>query len=332
MPADGPLVIAHRGASGYRPEHSRAAYELAIAMGCGAVEPDVVPTQDGVLVVRHENEISGTTDVADRPEFADRRTTKAFLGVRQTGWFTEDFTWDELSTLRVRERLPKLRSGSAAHDGAEPMLRLSDVLAVSADAERPVGVVVEIKHDAYFRSIGFDLAQLVDDELSASGWSVGGALPAPLTIESFEPGVLDRLRSRGRAADYVFLLEASGAPPDLIAERGAEAPSYAEIATPAGLDRWAAGYDGISVAKSMLLGPEASGEAGRALVGAAHERGLGVYTWTCRPENAFLAPRFRGPGGKAAFGDYAGEWGVIRETGVDGVFADHTDLALDAFR
>ena len=123
-----PLVIGHRGASGYRPEHSRSAYDLALAMGVDAVEPDVVVSKDGVLVVRHENEISGTTDVADRPEFAARRTTKKVDGSALTGWFTEDFTWEELATLRCRERLPQIRPSSASFDDQQPLLRLRDVL------------------------------------------------------------------------------------------------------------------------------------------------------------------------------------------------------------
>src|SRR5690606_17716300 len=150
MPRRSPLVIGHRGAPGYRPEHSRSSYELALAMGVDAVEPDVVATRDGVLVVRHENEISGTTDVADRPEFAARRTTKRIDGQALTGWFTEDFTWDELSTLRTRERLPRLRPSSASFDDAQPILRLTDLLdlvrAGSDEHGREIGVVLEVKH------------------------------------------------------------------------------------------------------------------------------------------------------------------------------------------
>ena len=166
-----PLVIGHRGASGYRPEHTRSAYELAIALGADAVEPDLVASRDGVLVLRHENEISGTTDVADRPEFADRRTTKRIEGADVTGWFTEDLTWAELSTLTVRERLPELRPRSAEHDGTGGMLRLSDLLRFLDAADRPVGLVAEIKHAAYFESIGLPLDALVADELQAAGWA-----------------------------------------------------------------------------------------------------------------------------------------------------------------
>src|SRR5690349_12856866 len=216
MPRPRPLVIGHRGASGYRPEHSRSSYALAFAMGVDAVEPDVVVSRDGVLVVRHENEISGTTDVADHPEFADRRTTKTVDGAELTGWFTEDFTWDELATLRCRERLPKIRPNSASFDDQQPVLRLRDVLDLIREAGleqgREIGVVLEIKHATYFAGLGFDVAALVADELKDAGWSRG---ELPLVIESFESTVLAALRGRGIPATYIYLLEAAGRPFDL---------------------------------------------------------------------------------------------------------------------
>src|SRR3954468_15754420 len=149
-----PLVIGHRGASGHRPEHTRAAYELAFQLGADAVEPDLVATKDGVLVLRHENEISGTTDVAERAEFADRRTTKEIDGSALTGWFTEDFTWTELSTLRARERLGAIRQTNATFDGRYPLLRMRDLFELvdhaSDDAARLLGIVAELKHATYF--------------------------------------------------------------------------------------------------------------------------------------------------------------------------------------
>lgn len=162
------LVIGHRGASGYRPEHTIAAYELAFAQGADAVEPDIVLSRDGVPVVRHENEISGTTDVADRPEFAGRRTTKSIDGESITGWFTEDFTWAELSSLRVRERLARVRPQSAAYDGRFGILRLSDVLRLVDDAATDSArtAVVELKHATYFDSLGMPLAEIVASELA----------------------------------------------------------------------------------------------------------------------------------------------------------------------
>jgi len=333
-PQPRPLVIGHRGAPGYRPEHSRSSYDLALAAGVDAVEPDVVVTRDGVLVVRHENEISGTTDVADRAEYADRRTTKTIDGVELTGWFTEDFTAAELSGLRCRERLPKLRPASAAFDDREPVLRLRDVLDLVQDAARaqgrPVGVVVEIKHATYFAGLGWDVAELLRTELRAAGWD-DGALP--LVIEAFESTVLADVRASGIPADLVYLLEAAGKPFDLVSRLGADAPEYRDAVTPAGLDALVGRVDAISVDKRMILAPDALGRpTGPApFVADAHDRGLRVFTWTARPENAFLVGRFRGRGGKAAFGDYEGEWRMLADAGVDGVFVDHADLGVAFF-
>lgn len=335
MPWPTPLVIGHRGAPGYRPEHSRSSYDLALSMGVDGVEPDIVVSSDGVLVVRHENEISGTTDVADRVEFAARRTTKTIDGAELTGWFTEDFTWDELSTLRCRERLPKLRASSASFDDEQPVLRLRDVLdlvrVASLEQGREIGVVLEIKHVTYFASIGWDVAALVAEELSEAGWAAG---ELPLTIEAFESTVLHRLQERGIPATYIYLLEAAGRPFDLVSTLGKDAPTYRQTASPAGLDALVGTVDGISVAKRMILAPDKLGRTAgpSSLVADAHARGLRVFTWTCRPENSFLIAQFRRRGGAAAFGDWEGEWAVIRDAGVDGVFVDHPDLGVAFFR
>ena len=304
-------------------------------MGADAVEPDVVVSRDGVLVVRHENEISGTTDVADRLEFADRRTTKTIDGAELTGWFTEDFTWDELSTLRCRERLPKLRATSASFDDQQPVLRLRDVLdlvrAASLERGRELGVVLEIKHATYFSSIGWDVAALVDAELREAGWAAG---ELPLTIESFESTVLYALQERGIPAMYIYLLEAAGRPFDLVTARGKAAPTYRQTAQPEGLDALVGRVDGVSVDKRVILAPDKLGRltGPSAVVADAHARGLRVFTWTCRPENSFLLGQFRTRGGAAAFGDWESEWAVIRDAGVDGVFVDHADLGVAFFR
>lgn len=327
VPRKSPLVIGHRGAPGYRPEHSRSSYELAFAMGVNAVEPDVVATKDGVLVVRHENEISGTTDIARHPEFADRRTTKRVDGQALTGWFTEDFTWAELATLRCRERLPEVRTSSATFDDTQPILRLTDLLDLvresSVEHGREIGVVLEVKHATYFASIGLELAPLIARDLRATGWADG---ELPLIIESFESTVLDRLRELRIAASYVYLIEAAGRPYDLLVAQGKQAMSYKATVKPAGLDSLIGRVDGISVSKKMLLAP------GNTIVDDAHARGLKVFTWTCRPENGFLSPEFRAGGGKAAYGDYESEWRVIAATGVDGVFVDQPDLGVGFFR
>ena len=324
-----PVVIGHRGAPGYLPEHSRGSYLRAIAEGVDAVEPDVVPSSDGVLVVRHENEISGTTDVLTRPEFAERRTSKIVDGERLTGWFVEDFTWEELRTLHCRERIPALRPDSAAHDDTEPLLRLRDVLDLARQGG--VGVVLEIKHAAFFARLGFDLAGLVDAELRAAGWRDA---EDALVIESFEPLVLAWLRERGIRIPLVQLIDAQGAPWDLRERDGADAASYASMLTAAGLDVLAGEVQGISPDKRSVLAPDERGVArGPArFVREAQDRGLRVFTWTCRPENAFLLPAYRGPGGDAAFGDWRREWAVLRDTELDGVFVDHPDLGVEFFR
>lgn len=327
VPKNSPLVIGHRGAPGYRPEHTRSSYELALAMGVDAVEPDIVSTRDGVLVVRHENEISGTTDVADHAEFADRKTTKKVDGISLTGWFTEDFTWAELRTLRSRERLPDVRPSSASFDDTQPILTLIDVLDLVRDGSlehgREIGVVLEIKHATYFAEIGLDLAPLIERDLRAAGWAEGAW---PLAIEAFESTVLAQLRERSISASYVYLIESKGKPFDMVAALGRSAASYADTVKPEGLDRLVGVVDGISVSKRMLL------KRGRALVDDAHARGLRVFTWTARPENHFLEKEHRGPGGRDAFGDYEAEWGRIARTGVDGVFVDHPDLGVEFFR
>jgi glycerophosphoryl diester phosphodiesterase len=333
-----PQVIAHRGASAYRPEHTLAAYRLAIALGADAIEPDIVPTKDGQLILRHENEIGGTTDIAERPEFADRRRTQTIDGERVTGWFTEDFTWAELATLRARERLPELRQASARFDGRYPILRLRDLVSLLDGANRPVRMVAELKHATHFASIGLPLDELFAAELA--GW--GGR--EQLAVESFEQTVLGQVRARGVDAEYVYLLERRGAPADLVALHGATAPSYASQLTDAGLLELARDVDGISPEVALIV-KAAAGSAGRgdanwrmlghglaasSLVARAHDRGLRVYTWTLRAENRFLPAPCRVGTAKAAHGDWLHFFRAVMATGLDGVFADQPDLALEA--
>jgi glycerophosphoryl diester phosphodiesterase len=327
---ESPLVIAHRGASGYRPEHTTEAYELAIELGADAVEPDVVATKDGVLVVRHENELSGTTDVASHPEFATRRPTKIVDGLRLTGWFTEDFVWDELRTLRAVERLPRIRMRNAEFAAvSEPhILRLDDVIALVAAADRAVGLVAELKHATYFGSIGLPLSELLYDRLAASGW-----LDDPrLTVESFELGVLRELRGRGILAPLVFLVDSAGAPADEVALRGGSSMPYREYLTLPHLARLADTVDGISVDKRLLTKTDGAGNLVRAnnLVDRAHAAGLTAFCWTLRAENEFLAPNLRLARSVDGFGDWMAEFQLLMRTGIDAVFADQPDLALRA--
>ncbi|SEH69565.1 MULTISPECIES: glycerophosphodiester phosphodiesterase family protein [unclassified Leifsonia] len=343
-----PMVIGHRGAPGYRPEHTRGSYELALQLRADAVEPDIVATKDGVLVLRHENEISGTTDVAGHPEFADRRTTKEIDGVALTGWFTEDFTWDELSTLRARERIPALRQNSSTFDGHYPLLRLRDLLELIERAGeapgRSPGLVAELKHATYFEAAGLPLDELLLAEFAEAGWSDRPGV----VVESFERTVLGQLHARGFRGRRVYLLEGAGAPADRVAALGSSAPGYDSDLTLRGL--YALGsaaaspgdrVDGISVETSQVLssgsvsvalfGEDDAAEVGAVtsdLVDLAHSAGLAVFCWTLRPENGMLPPEFRTGGPEAEWGDWRRFFSILLHSGVDGVFADHPDLAV----
>ena len=345
-PRNAPVIIGHRGAPGYRPEHTRGSYELAFRLGADAVEPDLVATKDGVLVIRHENEISGTTDVADRPEFADRRTTKEVDGAALTGWFTEDFTWDELATLRARERIPALRQASSTFDGHYPLLRLRDLLELIdgvTDGSRAPGLVAELKHATYFEAAGLPLDELFTAELADAGW----ADPAGVVVESFERTVLAQVYERGFRGRRVYLLEDTGAPADRVAALGSSAPGYDTDLTLRGL--YALGsaaspadrVDGISVETTQVLssgsvsvalfGEDDAADVGAVtsdLVDLAHSAGLAVFCWTLRPENGMLPEEFRSGGAASDWGDWRRYFSILLHSGVDGVFADHPDLAV----
>ena len=324
MHALAPLVIAHRGASGYRPEHSRAAFELAIMLGAGALEPDLVATKDGVLVIRHENEISGTTDVADHAEFADLRTTKNIDGAPHTGWFTEDFTWAELATLRVDERLPKTRQANTTFNGTQPILRLSDLRGIIERAALPPIMVAELKHATYFESIGLPLDELFASEVAS--W----ATDENLVVESFEETVLHRVRERGVPGKTIYLIEDGHLPADVLARLGSIKPDNVDQLTDASIARLAGVVDGISVAKSLLFEKDADGDVVGAtdVVERAHAAGLLAYCWTLRPENRFLMGTFQDGIKARDWGNWRAEFELILSTGVDGVFADHPDLVL----
>jgi glycerophosphoryl diester phosphodiesterase len=320
-----PIVIAHRGASGYRPEHTRAAYELAIAQGADAVEPDLVPTSDGVLVIRHENEISGTTDVANHPEFADRRTTKLIEGAELTGWFTEDFTWDELATLRARERLVKTRPANTRYDGQEGILRLGDLIEIVEAADRAVMMVAELKHATYFESIGLAL-----DERFATGIAKW-ARPDNLVVESFEQTVLRQVQGRDVLGRFVFLADAEGAPADEVARNGSDARPFSDYLTDAGLSRLASEVDGVSVDKSLVLAAGHGHTLGTTdLVPRIRDFGLEAYAWTLRAENRFLPKSLRRGTRGREHGDWMREFQLVMSSGLDGVFADQPDLAIRA--
>ncbi|MEV5409065.1 glycerophosphodiester phosphodiesterase [Thermopolyspora sp. NPDC052614] len=328
-----PIVIGHRGASAFRPEHTLPSYETAIRMGADYIEPDLVSTKDHVLVARHENEISGTTDVADHPEFAARRTTKTIDGKRITGWFTEDFTLAELRTLRARERLPGLRPGNTAHDGTARVPTLEEVVRLAR--RHGVGVYPETKHPTYFDSIGLSLEEPLLKVLGRHGWK---DRDDPVFIQSFETGNLRALRKRTRLR-LVQLIGGKGAPYDLVAAK--DPRMYDHLITRAGLREIASYADGIGPATSRIFptGPDGRLLPATTLVRDAHRYGLVVHAWTVRPENAKLPLEFRRgdpdePGHRRARGDVAGWLELLFEAGVDGVFADDPAAARavrDAF-
>ncbi|MBX6381553.1 MAG: glycerophosphodiester phosphodiesterase [Microbispora sp.] len=308
-------MIAHRGASALRPEHTLPSYETAIALGADYIEPDLVPTRDHVLVARHENEISGTTDVASHPEFADRRTTKIIDGVAVTGWFTEDFTLAELRTLRAVERIPALRPGNAAFDGLARIPTFEEVVELAR--RHGVGVYPETKHPTYFASIGLPLEKPLLEVLARHGWR---DRDDPVFIQSFEPANLRELRGVTRLP-LIQLVAGSGAP-------------YDRMVTPGGLAEVATYADGIGVATSRVVptGPDGRLLAPTTLVRDAHEAGLDVHVWTVRDENAHLPADFRlgdpaSPAYPRATGDVAGWLAMLYELGVDGVFADNPGTA-----
>lgn len=324
-------VFAHRGASGYRPEHTLAAYALAIRLGADYIEPDLVSTKDGVLVARHENEISGTTDVADHPEFAQRKTTKTVDGVVETGWFTEDFTLQELKTLRAKERLPAVRPGNTRYDGRFEIPTFDEVLALATSESRKrgrtIGVAPETKHPTYFRSIGLPLEQPLLRSLTRAGRN---SKHAKVVIQSFETSNLRSLAKQTRVP-LVQLTSATGAPYDL--KVAGDPRTYADIMTPAGLRDVATYADWLGPEKNSVIPRDAQGflKTPTPLVKDAHRAGLKVVAYTFRDENQFLPADFRDGTDPNAKGDIFGELNAFFEAGLDGVFADYTDSA-DAAR
>lgn len=320
-PTPAMIVIAHRGASGERPEHTLLSYQLAIEQGADFIEPDLVPTRDGALVARHENEISGTTDVAAHPEFAERKTTKTIDGEQVTGWFTEDFTLAELKTLRARERLPQLRPANMRFDGQAEIPTLDEIIALarraSAETGRTIGIYPETKHPSYFASIGLPLEARLVDTLKKAGWD---RADAPVFIQSFEVANLKALKAITRVP-LIQLMSAKGGPAD-----GA-APSYAAMATPEGLEAVAEYAAGIGPEKTMIL-PE-SGPPTR-LIADAHAAGLKVHPWTFRAENFFLSPAYRAGANPATHGRLMEEIRYFIDLGVNGVFSDYPYIAASA--
>jgi glycerophosphoryl diester phosphodiesterase len=330
-----PTVVGHRGASALRPEHTLAAYQKAIDDGADIIEPDLVSTKDGVLIARHENDISGTSDVADHPQFAARKVTKMIDGIPVTGWFTEDFTLTEIKTLRAKERIPDNRPANTAFNGQFQIPTFQEVIDLvqqqSREKGRVIGIYPETKHPTYFKSVGLPLERRLVDQLVANGYSGKGA---SVFIQSFEVGNLKELRGMTQMR-LVQLIDNPKNPP---ASNGAprNAPydfvaagtsrTYADLTTPAGLKEIASYADAVSPYKEVIIARDANNALGAAttFVADAHAAGLKVHTWTLRPENPFLPVSLRAPdvASRTQRGDSIAEITAYLMAGIDGFFTD----------
>ncbi|MFG2588748.1 glycerophosphodiester phosphodiesterase [Streptomyces sp. NPDC048438] len=324
-----PTVVGHRGASGYRPEHTLGSYQLALDMGAHIVEQDLVPTKDGHLVCRHENDITGTTDVAEHPEFASRKATKRVDGVALTGWFTEDFTLAELKTLRAKERIPGNRQENTLYDGRWEIPTFEEVLRWADEEGRrrgePVWLYVETKHPSYFRGLGLGLEEPLAKLLRRHGRH---RADSALILQSFEPGSMQRL-SKLVATPRVVLLSGPKERPWDFVEAG-DPRTVADLVKPAGL-KWIASFaQGIGPTLDLVIPKDGQGRltSPTSLVADAHARGLVLHPYTLRNENTFLPADFRRGTDPNAYGDVFGALRAYFETGIDGIFSDNPDTAL----
>ena len=339
--AQHPIIIGHRGASGYVPEHTLTSYFIAIQDGADYVEPDLVMTKDGVLVARHENEIGGTTNVAEHPEFASRRTTKMIDGTPVTGWFTEDFTLAELKTLRARERIPEIRPGNTRFDGQFEVPTFEEILALvhgveeqrdararllGGPAPHHIGVYPETKHPTYFAGLGLPMEKLLVHTLEKYGYKGRQGLAY---IQSFEVGNLKAL-SKMTQLPLVQLIEAAGAPYDFVVNH--DSRTYADLITPAGLAEIATYAQAIGPNKSLLIPRTADGKLGEptTLVADAHAHHLLVHPWTFRAENNFLPKNMVRGSAPESFGNIQAELLAYLRTGMDGFFTDQADQGFEA--
>lgn len=327
-----PRVIAHRGASGYRPEHTKSSYELAVELGADTLEVDVVATADGALVCRHEHAIGGTTDVARHPGYADRRVTRATPGRAEvTSWFVEDLTLAELRTLRARERMPRTRPSNTAYDGLDPVPTLGEVLTLVRETRlsRPLELMIELKHPAYLASLGLDVVDLLPAALARAGLD---GPDADVVLECFEPTTLTRLADLTDLPLVQLLELADRRPADLVA--AGDPRTFGDLATPTGLDEMAGRVAGIGVHTTHVFPLDPAGAIGAlsSLVADGHARGLAVTAFTLRHENRFLPRELRVGTDPAAPGDLAAQVRAFAEAGVDGLITDHPDVVRAALR
>ncbi|MFJ8309414.1 MULTISPECIES: glycerophosphodiester phosphodiesterase [unclassified Streptomyces] len=324
-----PYVIGHRGTAGYRPEHTLGSYQHALDLGAHVIEQDLVPTKDGHLVCRHENDISATTDVSAHPEFAARKTTKTVDGTAVTGWFTEDFTLAELKTLRAKERIPGNRQHNTLYDGRWEVPTFEEVLRWAEEQGRRLGRRIwlhsETKHPTYFRSIGLPLEDRLAGLLRRYGRH---RADSPQFLESFEPSSIQRLSELVGTPSVVLLSNAGTKPWDFVVS--GDPRTVDDLVGPAGL-KWIASYaQGIGPTLDLIIPKDAAGRLTRptTLVRDAHRQGLILHPYTMRNENTFLPADFRRGTDPNAYGDAFGAFKTYFATGIDAVFSDNADTAL----
>jgi len=332
-PLTRPIVIAHRGASGYLPEHTLAAYAVAMLQGADFIEPDLVMTQDGHLIARHDNVLNLTTDVAQRQEFATRRTDKIVDGVATNGWFSEDFTLAEIKQLRAVERIPDVRPANTRLNGQFQVPTLQEIIdLVNANEralDRKIGIYLETKHPTYFQRLGLALEGKLVKILHASGYATKRDR---VFIQSFEISNLKKLRSRTHIP-LIQLLETSGGPADVVAAGGTL--TYDDMATAEGLREIASYADGVGPEKYHFIvsrRPDGSLDAANTsdFVGNAHACGLQVHPYTFRAENRFLPANLRADADLNAIGNLEDEIEIFLAAGIDGFFTDQTDIGVRA--
>lgn len=329
---DGPVIVGHRGAPGYRPEHTLASYELAYRQGVDFVDVDLVPTKDGQLVARHEPEIGGTTDVAKHPEFAARKTTKVIDGTPLTGWFTEDFTLAELKTLYAAERIPDIRPNNTIYNGRYRIATYQEVLDLTRrlghELHRTLGTYPEVKHSTYFASIKNPIEPKLVEILEKNHLNRRGA---PVVIQSFEVSNLIALHRQVRVP-LLQLTEAKGAPADFVAK--GDKRTYADLVTPAGLREIKKYADYLGPEKAQIIPLDKAGNltTPTSLVPDAHAAGLEVQPYTFRNENNFLPANLRSSANPQQYGNIFAEESAFLKAGVDGFFADQPDTALESVK
>ena len=330
-------VIGHRGAPALRPEHTLASYQKAIDDGADIIEPDLVSTKDGVLVARHENEISGTTNVADVPGFAGRKTTKTIDGQSITGWFTEDFTLGELKTLRARERIPSIRPNNTTYNDQFDIPTLDEIIALARDQSaklgRNIGIYPETKHPTYFQSIGLPLEDKLIDGLRRDAFT---ASRTTVYIQSFEVANLKAIRNKiGSSQPNWKLVQLMGTssrqPYDFVVAK--DTRTFGDMMTSQGMRDIAAYANGVGPDKNSIMSLDANGKLTDPtdLIRNAHNAGLVVHPYTFRPENTFLPPSLRsGADNTRNASGSVQEIQTFLRAGVDGFFTDDPAVGRQA--